>query len=174
MRKQFECVFPLCLTVIVFAFAAGCGASADDATKTYGFGENVAAGAFGFQVTGCEWRDRIGSGQDARTPVHRFLVLHLGVFNRSGSELAIPPLTLLDDEGNTHPEATGMTGDPKWLGLTHKVRPNETAQGHVIFDVSPGHYRLRVTDESGYGSFALIDVPLRLQTDLEAGGRAIE
>jgi len=162
----------VCLVFLVIAaalIAVGCGGKPDNLTKVYALGETAEAGAFGFQVSGCDWLDRIGDGADAKTAVHRFLVIHLGVFNRSASDLAIPALALLDDNGQTYSEAPAMMADPKWLGLSRKARSNETTYGNAIFDVPPAHYRLRVADESGFDRFALIDIPLRVQTDFEAG-----
>jgi hypothetical protein len=154
--------------VAAVLITAGCTGGAESAVKTYALGETAEAGAFGFQVNGCDWRTRIGEGPDAKTAIHSFLVLQVGVFNRSPSDLAIPAMTLLDEDGQAHSEVPGVTADPRWLGLSHKARANEITHGNVIFDVPPGHYRLRVTDESGFDKFALIDIPLRIQTDFEA------
>jgi hypothetical protein len=39
------------------------------------------------------------------------------------------------------------------------VKAAESAQGNVVFDAPPRHYKLKVTDETGDRT-ALIDIPL--------------
>jgi len=155
-------------TILAVCGATGCG-TREPALKVHAMGETVEAGSFGFQVSGSDWASRIGEGPEARTPVHRYLVIRLSAFNRSVSDLAVPLMTLVGDDGQTYPEVGNVTADPGWLGLNRKVRPNESVQGNVVFDVPPAHYRLRVADESGLNNLALIDIPLRIQSDTDLG-----
>jgi hypothetical protein len=37
---------------------------------------------------------------------------------------------------------------PRLAGFLRRVKPAETLQGNVVFDVPPKHYRLRVGDEN--------------------------
>jgi hypothetical protein len=73
-------------------------------------------------------------------------------------------MSLVDDSGNTLQELSNGDGAPQWIGSLRDIRPAETAQGNLLFDAPPKHYKLRVTDESGERA-ALIDIPLSFNSE---------
>jgi hypothetical protein len=58
-------------------------------------------------------------------------------------------------------------GVSNWLGILRTVRPAETLQGQILFDVPLTSYRLRVPDGAGPGEekYAWISIPLRMDVD---------
>jgi len=153
---------------------AGCGQLETPEVTTHPLGEKVSVGYFTYQVFETQWLTRLGEGEELRMPRHRFLSIRLSATNGGASASLIPPLTLLDDSGNSHPEVPNVTADPRWLGFTRKVPPAETAQGIILFDVVPGHYRLRLADDSGQDRLAYVDVPFRFEGDIISTDSALE
>ncbi len=52
-----------------------------------------------------------------------------------------------------------------WIGNTRQVPPSETAQGYLLFDVPPKHYKLKVLGDEEK-QVALIDIPLTFDSDV--------
>jgi hypothetical protein len=127
-------------------------------------GEHVGVGALTYNVFEDKWRTQVGEGTDARVPKDRFFLLRLSVVNGGSTDLMVPALTLVDDAGQTYAELPNGEGVPEWTGYLRRVKPAETLQGNIVFDVSPKHYRLRVTDETGQKSRD-IDIPLNFASD---------
>jgi hypothetical protein len=73
----------------------------------------------------------------------------------------------VDDNGQTYPELTDAHDVPQWIGALRTVKPAEAAQGNLVFDVPPRHYRLQVPDEDNQAA-ALIDIPLSFGSELPA------
>jgi hypothetical protein len=61
--------------------------------------------------------------------------------------------------GNTYNEISDGTGVPQWISYLRNVKPAESAQGNVLFDAPPRHYKLKIQDEDSEKA-ALIDIPL--------------
>ncbi|MCC6861070.1 MAG: DUF4352 domain-containing protein [Bryobacterales bacterium] len=144
---------------------AGCGQVQTPEIKTHPLGERVTVGYFTYQVFENQWLTRLGEGQDVRTPNQRFMSIRVSVTNGGASAALVPPLALVDDRENSHPEVPSVTSDPNWLGFNRNVRPAETAQGNIVFDVAPGHYRLRLADNSEQERYAYVDIPFRYERD---------
>lgn len=138
----------------------GCSGSKAVDARLYHMGERVQVGPLIYNVLETEWRDEMAQ----KTPVNRFLIVHLTITN-SGSRDATPPLfTLIHASGSEHPEFSEVAGIKDWLGLLRRVEPAGTEDGRIVFDVPSGAYKLRVSDggEPGNENTALIDIPLQL------------
>jgi hypothetical protein len=79
--------------------------------------------------------------------------------NRQRTEVMLPNVSLEDDSGHIYPELSTDVGAPHWIGDLRTVMPNDSTQGNVVFDAPPGHYKLKVKDETG-DHVAYIDIPL--------------
>jgi hypothetical protein len=77
----------------------------------------------------------------------------------------VPAMTVEDDSGKTYDEVSDGRGIPQWIGLLREVKTAEAAQGNIAFDVLPGHYKLRVSDEDQVNT-VLVDLPLSLGNDM--------
>jgi hypothetical protein len=127
-------------------------------------GERVTIGSLVYNVFEDQWKAQLGQGSDVRVPKDRFFLLRLSVVNGGSTDLMVPTLTLVDDAGQTYTELPNGDGVPEWTGYLRKVKPAETLQGNVVFDVAPKHYRLRVADEASQRTRD-IDIPLNFASD---------
>ena len=122
-------------------------------------GEKVALGRIVYAVYETQWVPQFGEGPDARIPQHRFFLVRMAAVNSGGADLIMPNVAIEDDKGNSYPELSNGDGVPQWIGSLRKVKPGDSAQGNLVFDAPPAHYKLRVTDENDENS-AYFDIPL--------------
>ena len=127
--------------------------------RSYALGEKVALGHISYAVYETQWVPQFGEGPTARVPQHRFFLVRMTAGNSGGDDLIVPNATIEDDKGNSYPELSNGDGVPEWIGYLRKVKPAESAQGNLVFDAPPAHYKLRITDENEETS-AYIDIPL--------------
>ena len=152
-----------------FALAAlagmliGCTPSAPKIV-TYEMGRRVSVGHLVYTVFETQWLTRLGSGASVRIPEHRFFLVRLSAVNGGSEQMAIPNLTIEDDQGNSYDELSNGEGVPQWVGYLRQAKPAESIDGNVAFDVLPRHYKARVFDETGDHS-ALIDIPLNFNAE---------
>ena len=142
----------------------GCSPVVPADARAHRMGERVTAGSLVYNVFEDQWKAQLGEGTNARVPKDRFFLIRLSVVNGGATELMVPALTLVDDNGKTYPENPDGDGVPEWTGYLRKVKPAETLEGYVVFDVAPKHYRLRVSDENSQLTRD-IDIPLAFTTD---------
>jgi len=161
MRAPFL-TLPLLLTALGLI---SCSPKEDEPQlRTYQMGERVPLGHLIYTVFERQWMTQIGSGVDARIPQNRFYLLRISVLNSGGSDSIVPSLSLVDDSGNVFSETDDGNGVPDFVGALRQVGPAETVQGNLLFDVLPGHYKLKVSDEEGK-QLALVDLPLTFDAD---------
>jgi hypothetical protein len=151
------------LSLALAFMASGCVKSTE--VKTYAQGEKAQVGFVTYNVFESSWLPQLGDGIMARVPADRYFQIRVTVSNGGASEFLIPPLNLVDDDGRLITELADGTGVARWLGASRKVNPAETADGFILFDVAPRHYKLQV--ESDTGVQALIDIPLRFGSDIQ-------
>jgi hypothetical protein len=130
----------------------------------YEMGRRVSLGHLVYTVFETQWLTQLGSGAAMRIPEHRFFLIRLSAVNGGSEEMAIPNVTIEDDQNNSFDELSNGEGVPQWVGYLRQAQPAESIDGNVIFDVEPRHYRIRVFDETGDHS-ALIDIPLNFNAE---------
>ena len=128
-------------------------------------GERVELGHIIYVVFETQWMTQLGSGADAKIPRNRYLLVRVSAANSGVAETIVPSMTLLDDDGKEYTELTDAEGAPHWLGVLRQARPAEAAQGNVVFDAPPRHYKLRLTDENEQ-KIAFVDLPLSFEQPL--------
>jgi len=151
------------LSLVLAFMASGCVKSTE--VKTYAQGEKAQVGFVTYNVFESSWLPQLGDGIMARVPADRYFQIRVTVSNGGASEFLIPPLNLVDDDGRLITELADGTGVARWLGASRKVNPAETADGFILFDVAPRHYRLQVESDTGVQAF--IDIPLRFGSDIQ-------
>jgi Domain of unknown function (DUF4352) len=156
MRSR-SCVL-IAAAVCGLLLAAGCS-SGPDKTHTYAMGERVELGHIIYTVFETEWMTQIGSGLDAKVPQNRFFLVRLSASNSGNADVLVPGMSVVDDNGNAYTESTNGDGVPQWLGILRQAKPAEAAQGNVVFDAPPRHYKLRLSDENEQKA-AFVDLPL--------------
>lgn len=160
---------PLIRLPLFFALllaAAGCKRSLPP-PSTYQMGEKAAAGKLVYVVSHAEWKTQLGEGAAARIPAHRFLLLHLSVTNSGVEAAALPLFQLVNAKGASYRELEDGSMLPGWLGLLRNLKPVETIEGVILFDVPPANYKLQITDAGPPGEeiTAYIDIKLVMDTD---------
>jgi hypothetical protein len=131
-------------------------------------GDRVQVGPLFFNVLDSKWRAQIGEGAVARVPEHRFLIIRLAVTNSGAQEITLPNLTVVDQAGKVFDETMDGRAVPSWLGMIRKLKPADTLDGMILFDLEPKSYKLRLDDGSGVLS-SMVDLPLQF----DAGEAAI-
>jgi hypothetical protein len=126
---------------------------------SYSLGEKAILGHIIYTAYETQWVPQFGDGPAARIPQHRFFLVRMSAVNSGGADLIVPNVTVEDDQGNSYSELQNGDGVPDWIGYLRQVKPAESAQGNLVFDAPPAHYKLRVTDEDGENG-AYIDIPL--------------
>jgi len=150
----------VCLTALT-----SCGPAASPEDQLHRMGERVTAGSLVYNVFEDQWKAQLGEGTETpRVPKDRFFLVRVSVVNGGSTDLLVPTLNLVDDSGQTYAELPDGTGVPAWTGYLRKVKPAETLQGNIVFDVPPKHYRLRVADENSQKTRD-IDIPLNFASD---------
>lgn len=149
------------LTVLVCALlmVIGCSTTATTEARTYAMGDRAEVGPLIYTVFDTQWMPALKSGDKDRVPANRFFLVRLSVLNGGSADTTVPPVSLVDDTGQTYPELSDGDGVPEWLGYLRKIKPVDTERGNVVFDVAPKHYRLRVSDDSEQHA-AFVDLPL--------------
>jgi hypothetical protein len=154
-------------SALCFAFATlilgGCG-SEKPQVRTHPLGEKVPMGPFVYSAFETQWRTQLGDERSPRIPQHRFFLVRMSILNSGPTEVMTPNLSLVDDAGQTYPELSDGEGVPQWIGYLRNLKPADSAQGNLVFDAPPRHYKLRITDETGDRS-ALIDIPLSFSSE---------
>jgi hypothetical protein len=149
--------------VCVAAFAA-CAPAVAPESRVHRMGERVTVGSLVYNVFDDQWHAKLGEGPDMRVPKDRFFLIRLSVVNGGATDLMVPTFTLVDDSGQTYSELSNGDQVPQWTGYLRRIKPAETLQGNVVFDVPPKHYLLRVSDENSQKS-SDIDIPLSFASD---------
>ncbi len=127
----------------------------------YRMGERVQVGPFIYNVFEATWLPQLGEPMQARQPARRFLMVHLSVTNSDAQELSVPALSLVDDAGYVHTETFDGRNVPAWLGLIRRLKPADTLEGNILFDVQPKSYKLKLDDDSDPERRAMVEMPLR-------------
>jgi hypothetical protein len=141
----------LCLT--------SCSSNSKFPVRTYNMGERITLGHLTYTVFETQWVPRFGEDPTPRIPQHRFFLLRVSITNGGSGDVLSPNVILEDDKGEAYQELSNGEGAPQWIGYLRHIKPAESAQGNLLFDVSPGHYNLRVFDETG-DKAALVNIPL--------------
>ena len=146
------------LLAAVLSFAA-CSDEAHYPVRTYNMGERVDLGHIVYIIFETQWLTHIGEGPDAKIPQNRFFLVRMSATNSKSTDLLVPTVSVEDDSGHSYTEMSTDVGAPQWIGFLRDVKPAESAQGNVVFDAPPRHYKLKVMDETG-DRIAYIDIPL--------------
>jgi hypothetical protein len=141
-----------------------CVGGKDAAAKVFNEGSRAEAGHLIYTVIETQWLPQLGTGETARTPRNRFLLVRFSVVNSGSEELYVPNATLKDDQGNSIDELADGDAVSQWIGYVRKVRPADSLSGNILFDAEPKHYTLRLGDETGEKT-VMVDLPLSFSAE---------
>src|SRR5262245_56999487 len=114
--------------------------------RTYQMGEKVSLGPFVYTVFETQWLTQMGEEPALRVPQHRFFLVRASVLNSGTAEMTAPNVSIVDDSGKVYEELINGEGAPEWIGYLRQLKPAESAQGNLLFDAPPRHYKLRAVD----------------------------
>jgi hypothetical protein len=150
----------LSLVFLLFTLAACRDQSRSGEVGTVNIGERAQVGPLIYTVLDTQWMVSMGEENSPRLPSNRFFIVNITIVNGGGKEaVSVPTFSLIDDNGKTYTELESGDGVPQWLGFVRKIRPADTTQGNIIFDVPQKHFKLRVADDTDT-SYGYIDIPL--------------
>ena len=131
-------------------------------------GAPLAVGPVTYTAVETEWRDSIESSKGPRIPKNRFLLVNVTVMNASSEQKAAPLLHVMDAKGGVHAEVAEGDGVTDWMGYLRLFQPRESRSGRLLFDVSQGVCKLRVSSggDPENEQTALIDLPLQLNSEV--------
>jgi hypothetical protein len=133
--------------------------------NVYRMGEKVQAGPFIYNIFETKWAEKLGEGPQARTPAHRFLIVRLSVVNSGAEAASVQPLKLVDESGGVHQESMDGQDVPHWLGIVRNLKPADTLEGNVVFDLEPKTYKLRLDDGVDSGKVQMVELPLQFEAN---------
>ncbi len=152
--------YVLFLTVACIS-ATGCRDTAKrPSLGTFDMGERAQVGPLIYTVFDSKWAISLGEQPTPRIPANRFFLLNVSIVNGGAQPSTVPTFTLIDDAGQAYQELDNGEGVANWLGVIRRIRPAESSQGVIVFDVPQKRFKLRVADEEEH--YALIDIPLTL------------
>ena len=134
-------------------------------TNVYRMGDKIQVGPLIYNVFETSWLAQIGQGAQARTPAHRFLILHVMIVNSGAEKLMAPSFKLVDGAGAVYNESTEGQDVAHWLGMIRNLKPADTLEGNVLFDVEPKSYKLKLDDGSETGQVLMVDLPLEFEAN---------
>ena len=152
----------LCAAAVAALCWSGCGGKSP--ARTYAMGEKVLVGHLNYTVFETQWLPQLGDQAAPRVPQNRFFLVRASIVNSGASDVVAPNLTIEDDSGHVYREVSNGDGVPQWIGYLRQIKPADSAQGNLVFDAPPAHYKLRVLDEDGEHS-SLIDIPLTFNAE---------
>lgn len=166
-RRVSGAVLTAAVTALLVFAATGCGKKEGAGElPTFDMGFALRLGPLTFTALNTEWRDQLEASTGARIPKNRFLIINISATNGGGEETGIPLLTLVDAKGNEFREEEKGDGVGNWLGLLRPLKPADTMQGALLFDVPPGAYKLRVrtTGDPEKEVAAYVSIPFQIDT----------
>ncbi len=147
--------------VILGLFASSCRDNVKEPlVGTFNMGERAQVGQLIYTVFDTRWAISLGEQPTPRIPTNRYLILNLSIVNGGSQASNVPTFSLVDDSGQTYQELDNGEGVPNWIGVVRRVRPADSIQGTIVFDVPQKQFKLRASDEDEH--YALINIPLTL------------
>ncbi len=160
-------VFPCLAAAGAVCLWSACSPAPRQNLRVYSLGDKATVGHMVYTVFETQWLTQLPQQPAPRIPKNRYFLVRMSAVNGAGSEIILPDLSIVDDDGNTYQPVSNGDGIPQWIGSLRKVAPAESAQGNIAFDAPPRHYRLRVTDENG-DEAAYVDIPLSFNSEVPA------
>lgn len=119
---------------------------APEKTAAYSLNESFKVGYTRYNVTGIQWKRRLGNAYFGKDADSRYLLVNITVKNEDKENRAIPPFTLEDENGATY----DTLPDAMYLGdkaiIFDSLNPGVQKSATLVFDVPPeNHYTLVVS-----------------------------
>jgi Domain of unknown function (DUF4352) len=120
-------------------------ATADATPALHKIGDTVHVGYWSYQVNGFHWTPVVGDGMMAERADARFIIVDLIIRNDDRTASTMPKIVLVDSEGREFDQSSkGMFLDGAF-GVLKQVNPGVESSGHLVFDVPPGQYTIKLS-----------------------------
>jgi hypothetical protein len=154
------------LAILLLISTAACKPSEPPQSEAK-MGDPAVAGPLTFTVLETKWQSQLEGFPTPRMPERNFLLIRVSVTNSGGADTNIPFLQLQNSSNDMFNELENGSGVDGWLGMLRTIRPAQTEEGWILFDVPTNSYRLRVTDGNVENErVTYVSIPLTMQTDL--------
>ena len=154
-----------CAIIIAALLLVNCSGPQTYPVRTYPLGEKVNLGPFIYTAFETQWLTHLGDDPAPRLPQNRFFLVRVSVLNSGGTEVIAPNLSIVDDSGKSYQELQNGEGVPQWIGYLRQLKPADSAQGNLLFDAPPRHYKLKILDDTAERT-AFIDIPLSFNAEV--------
>ncbi len=120
--------------------------------KTVKIGETVNVGYWSYCVWSKEWTNKTSNNEFLnQSPDYQFLKINITVRNNAKDASNLPPIKLVDNNGNEYDTSSKSFGLENGLSLIERVNPSLQKGGFILFDVPTNkQYKLKVS--GGYWS----------------------
>ena len=122
-------------------------------------GERVQLGHLIYTVFETQWLTHLGEGPNTRCRRTAISWCASASPTAGPANVIVPGMSLVDDSGETHTEVSNGERRAAVDRTLRQVKPAESAQGNMLFDVPPKHYKLQVATKTEQRT-ALVDIPL--------------
>ena len=155
----------LFLLIVVLLVAGGCRKAVAPRTE-FQMGESISVGPLTYNVVEKSWRSQLGEMFQIRMPQNRFMLMTISVTNGGGSDVSVPLLQLENADGKLFREVENGQGVDNWFGVIRNLKPAQTEQGRILFDVPLASYRLVLSDgDSASNRLTYVNIPLQIDAD---------
>lgn len=120
----------------------------------YGLNQRVNVGYWTYRVWSREWKDYVNiKNLYQKYPSYRFLRISIVVENNSREASNLPPIKLVDEDGNEYDR------EPIGLNILERINPTLKKDGFIFFDVpSYRKYKLKVSGGFMSNEYAYIEL----------------
>lgn len=125
--------------------SSSAAATADSSPVLHKIGDTVHVGYWTYRVDGFRWTPVVGDGMLAERADAHFIIVDLIIRNDDRTASTLPKIVLVDPEGREFEQSSkGIFMDGSF-GVLKEVNPGVESSGHLVFDVPPGQYTIKLS-----------------------------
>jgi Domain of unknown function (DUF4352) len=130
--------------------------SSSVAARVKHVGDTVSAGYWSYCVNGQKWTPYINNLGEVERANADFLILDISTRNDDTSASTLPPVKLLNDDGEEFSESS--IRNQGFLDTMTTLNPHVATRGLIAFDAPVGHYRVELSGGFNSDEKALVDL----------------
>lgn len=115
--------------------------------KTVKISETVSVGYWSYCVWSKEWTSKFSDNEFInQAPNYTYLKINITVRNNARDASTLPPIKLVDENGNEYDESSKTALAENAFNVLEKINPTLQKQGYIYFDVPTNrNYKLKVS-----------------------------
>lgn len=115
--------------------------------KTVKISETVSVGYWSYCVWSKEWTSKFSNNEFInQAPNYKYLKISITVRNNAKDASTLPPIKLVDENGNEYDESSKTALAENAFNVLEKINPTLQKQGYIYFDVPTNrNYKLKVS-----------------------------